>query len=174
MKRMAWMLAALVAVLTTAACGSSSDTNTCNTASGIYTPIQGNWESCVPGSPTVKTIFQVSGCNIAVSALVYPGATCTGTPVATQNGTAVATLGAAVPNTAFIDQPTWAPVTAYQVDIAGTLGGQPLPIPQYLLGYVSSTTPAVLYVGAPVPPNDGTTAAKRTTFLASDPSFTKF
>jgi hypothetical protein len=169
MKRMAWMLAALVAVLTTAACGSSSDTNTCNTGSPIYASAQGTWAMCAPTGNTtsMKNTITVSGCGATILNDVYAGsAACGGTAIRAATGTGTIAFGAAVANTTFN---TGAPaVTAYQFDIVGTLtptGGAAQTLAMYTIGYVSSTTPANLYIGDTSGTNNGTTPALRPTVL---------
>ena len=175
MKRMAWMLAALVAVLTTAACGStSSDAPACNTASPIYTPVQGTWAMCAPASLTtsMKNTITVSGCGVVVANDVYPASLdCTGTVVRAAAGTGTITFGTAVANTGFNTAAT--PVTAYQLDVLGTItptGGSAQALAMYTLGYVNGTT---LYMGDTSGANDGTTPAKRPTILDGYYPFTK-
>jgi hypothetical protein len=177
MKRMAWMLAALVAVLTTAACGSSNDTPTCNTASPVYTPAQGTWAMCAPTgaggtAPSMKNTITVSGCGVTILNDVYATtADCSGTAIRAAAGAGTITFGAAVPNTGFNTAAT--PVTAYQLDVLGTItptGGSAQALGMYTLGYVNGTT---LYMGDTSGANDGTTAAKRPTVLDGYFPFTK-
>jgi hypothetical protein len=174
---MAWMLAALVAVLTTAACGSSTDTNTCNTASPIYATVQGTWAGCAPASATtsMKNTITVSGCGVTITNDVYTSSlVCAGTPIRAAAGTGTIAIGSALANTAF--NTGAAAVTAYQLDVIGTLtptGGSPTSLAMYTIAYVNSATPANLFMGDTSGANDGTTAAKRPTVLDGYYPFTK-
>ncbi len=160
-----------------AGCGGSSGSDnssepvTCNTSSRLYAPMQGIWRACFVGSPSRNVTLSVTGCDVAVSVHVFGSADCTGTVTAAQFGSVVASFGNDRANVPFYGQPTWAPVTATELGITGTVNGAPL-FPPYLLGYVSSDTPRRLYIGIPNPPMDGSTAATRTAALGSDPYFT--
>ncbi len=179
------MLAAILVAVTTAACGSSSS-DSCNTASPIYSQIQGTWSMCAPSSATssMKNTIVVNGCGVGITNTVYigttgtPNLTCTGTGVVALTGTGTATIGGS--QLAGFNDGRLGQVTAYQLDIAATMlptgSSTGTAYAMYTIGYVGAvggTALNTLYMGDTSGANDGTTPAKRPTVLEAFYPFTK-
>jgi hypothetical protein len=147
MKRLAWMLAAILVAVTTAACGSSSEPS-CTYSSTFQQNLQGTWSQCAPAQSGVgyaKTTLTVSCLDVTFVNVTYTDANCTTQTIPPVQVTAPATvvIGSAVPNTAWVGGSP-APVTAYPLAIAIPS----LSMSIYTLGYIDTgVTPNKLYTG---------------------------
>jgi len=145
------------------ACGSSGGGGGGNT-SAFQAALQGTWEGCVPTSLTESTsvTFVITGLNFTVTPVSFGTPDCSGSPTALPQQSGTLTIGSA--ETVQLNMQS---VTAYQVDQTIT---SPAIGTTYTLAYVDTTaSPNLLYQGATIPPNDGSTPAKRPTVLSPLP-----
>jgi len=176
MKKIFATLVAVLAVVTTAACGSSSDNTASACSSSTFCQqIQGTWVSTdcsgpIGSAPPVyqKTTLAIADVAVNVSVKSYLDSACATTAVNTTTGSGSATIGASVNAPLGTGGPS---VLAYKMDVAATVGGAPLSL--FTLGYVQTGTPNRLYTGLQDATHTGTSDATRPVVLDASTWFNK-